>query len=356
MHPVFIHKKILAAFLIVWTIFGLLFASFIAQPLTPDWIFSLIYTLPLFHFYGLVCLSAWYVCKFFPIKKTGMAKVFLIFSIAALINSSLWLLLGIEWSALLERSFNAASIASFDVIEPRLFFILGFTLYLLSGAGHYLAIVYDEAQATQRRLIELHSHAREAELKALRSQINPHFLFNSLNSISALTATDPKAARRMTELLAEFFRKSLDAGKKLFVPLKEELELASYYLDIERIRFGKRLAIDIRVDDMCLTKTVPPLILQPLVENAVKHGIAHIVEGGTVTVKAQCGKKSLTITVENPCDPDRPTGSGNRLGLENIRNRLHAIYDSKSIVIVKEENNMFLVHLEIKEQKSVKIR
>jgi len=349
MHPVFIHKKILAAYLIVWTIFGLLFASFIAHPLTSDWVFSLIYTLPLFHFYGLVCLSAWYLCKFFPIKKSGVVKVFLIFSIAALVNSSFWLLLGIEWSALLERSFNAASIASFDVIEPRLFFILGFTLYLLSGAGHYLAIVYDEAQATQRRLIELHALAREAELKALRSQINPHFLFNSLNSISALTATDPKAARRMTELLAEFFRKSLDAGKKEFVTLKEEIELTSYYLDIEKIRFGKRLITDIQVDETCLSRTVPPLILQPLVENAVKHGIAHIIEGGTVTIKAECGKKSLHIAVENPVDPDRPIGTGNRLGLENIRDRLSAIYDSKSDVVVRDKTNTFIVEILIKE-------
>lgn len=349
MHPVFIHKKILAVYLIIWSIFGLIFASLIANPFTSGWIYALIYIFPLFYIYALMCLSAWYLCKFFPFKKTGVVKIFLVFCIAAFVNSSLWLLLCIEWAALLDRSLNVATAASFDVTEPRLFFILGLTLYLLSGAGHYLVLLYDEAQATQHRLIELNTLAREAELKALRSQINPHFLFNSLNSISALTATDPIAARRMTELLAEFFRKSLDAGKKKFVTLKAELELASHYLDIERIRFGKRLGIDIQIDDECLVKTVPPLILQPVIENAVKHGIAHLIDGGSVTIRTQCGKKSLTVRVENPCDPDRPKGAGNRLGLENIRDRLNTIYGSKSDVVVKDGKNMFRVDIVIRE-------
>ncbi len=348
MHPVITNKKILAAYLFVWTILALAFASFLAIPFTSKWLYALLYTLPLFLIYGSICLSAWYLCKFFPVQKTGIAKIIFIFSIAAFVNSSLWILIGIEWAALLDRFIDAVNEASLTVVDTHLKIIFGFTLYLLSGAGHYLIILFDESQAAQRKLIELNALAREAELKALRSQINPHFLFNSLNSISALTATDPKSARRMTELLAEFFRKSLDAGKKKFVTLKEELELASNYLDIERIRFGRRLTIDIRVDEDCLTKTIPPLILQPVVENAVKHGIAHLIDGGTVTIKAACGKKSLTVSVENPCDPDRPKGHGNQLGLDNIRSRLKAIYDSKSDIVVKEDDNIFNVDIVIK--------
>jgi two-component system, LytTR family, sensor histidine kinase AlgZ len=347
MHPVIIHKKILFAYLFVWVIVGILFASLIAAPGAATWLYTVLYTTPLFLLYGSICLSAWYLCKFFPLKKTGVAKLFVVFGVAALVNSSLWLLIGSEWALLLDRLIAPSGDKTFAVIESRLYFIVGFTLYLLSGAVHYLIILYEESRATQRRLLELNMLAREAELKALRSQINPHFLFNSLNSISALTSSDPKAARRMTELLAEFFRKSIDAGKKEFVALREELELTTHYLDIERIRFGQRLKVDIQIEDGCAERTVPPLILQPIVENAVKHGIAHIIEGGTIRIKAQCGKKSLIISVENPCDPDRPKGKGNQLGLENIRNRLAVVYSSASDVIVRDDNSMFRVDLMI---------
>ena len=349
MHPVIVNKNILAAYVIMWTLAGMAGALLFSSPGFIGWVQTAAYIVPLLLLYGLICLSAWYVCKFFPLRKNHVVKIFIVFSIAAFLNSSLWLLVASEWKILFDSTIAQDNGIAGDIFETNLFLGFGFTLYLLSGAGHYLFILYDEAQNTQRKLIELNALAREAELKALRSQINPHFLFNSLNSISALTSTDPKSARRMTELLAEFFRKSLDAGKKKFVTLKEELELVSHYLDIERIRFGQRLTVDMQIAEDCLNKTVPPLILQPVIENAVKHGIAHLIDGGTITVKARCGSKSLTVTVENPCDPGRPKGTGNRLGLENIRNRLHTIYGSKSNVVVKEDSTIFTVDIQIKE-------
>lgn len=349
MHPLILNKNILAVYLLMWILFGIAGALLLSSPGFITWLYAITYSAPIFVLLGLICLSAWYLCKFFPFRKNHIVKIFVIFLIAAFINSSIWLLIATEWASLFDSILPQSNGIGGTIIETNLFFVTAFSLYLFSGAGHYLFIVYDEARNTQRRLIETNALARDAELKALRSQINPHFLFNSLNSISALTTSDPKAARRMTELLAEFFRKSLDAGKEEFVTLKEELELASYYLDIERIRFGQRLAVVVQVDEECLNKSVPPLILQPLVENSVKHGIAHLIDGGTIAIKAACGKRSLTVTIENPCDPDRPKGKGNRLGLENIRNRLHAIYGSKGNVVVKEDSTMFAVDIQIKE-------
>ncbi len=349
MHPIIENKKFLAGYFFLWIVLGIAFVSFLVPPPTALWLYTSAYAIPLFIIYGGISLSAWYVCKFFPIRKTGIVKLVLILGAAAFINSSLWFLIASEWSNLFGEIFIAVPEDPFTVLNTRFFFIVGITLYLLSGAGHYLVILHDEAQAAQRRVIESTVLAREAELKALRSQINPHFLFNSLNSVSALISTDQKAARRMTELLADFFRKSLEAGRKPFITLREELELASYYLDIERIRFGHRLEIAMKVHEPCLSKTVPPLILQPVVENAVKHGIAHLIDGGTVTIRARCGKKSLTVTVENPCDPDRPRGIGNKLGLANIRDRLQTVYDTKSNIKIKEDSNIFRVDISINE-------
>src|SRR6185436_18911903 len=111
---------------------------------------------------------------------------------------------------------------------------------------------------------------------------NPHFLFNCLNSISALTASDAARAREVCVRLSEFLRNTLGLGERESIPWKEELELARTYLEVERVRFGARLQVEMDVDDACVECKVPPLVLQPLVENAIKHGIATLVEGGTV--------------------------------------------------------------------------
>jgi len=128
--------------------------------------------------------------------------------------------------------------------------------------------------------------ARDAELKALKAQINPHFLFNSLNSISALAGIDAVRAREMCVGLSDFLRNSLRMGEREVVPLSEELALADSYLGVEQVRFGARLRVEQAMEPGCETCLVPPLLLQPLVENAVKHGIASMVDGGTVRLEA----------------------------------------------------------------------
>jgi LytS/YehU family sensor histidine kinase len=181
--------------------------------------------------------------------------------------------------------------------------------------------------------------SREAELRTLRAQIDPHFLFNSLHSISALTGRDPAGARRMTVQLGDFLRESLALGSAERIPLSRELALAAKYLEVERVRLGDRLQVSITEADAgdCL---VPPLVLQPIVENAVTHGVAHVLSGGTVTVTASCAAERLTLTVENPADPDRPRKTGTGLGLANVRARLRAVFgDEASIHWVEQEGS-----------------
>ncbi len=187
--------------------------------------------------------------------------------------------------------------------------------------------------------------AREAELRALSAQLNPHFLFNSLHSISALTAVDPAGARRMTILLGDFLRESLALGRAERIPLSKELALAHKYLDIERVRLGDRLQVSIDGDaaGACL---VPPLLLQPIVENAVKHGVAHVLDGGAVTVSASCTAARLNVIVENPADAERPTSrAGTGMGLENVRARLRALFGSEASVRWSEENGRWRVEV-----------
>ncbi|MGH7786064.1 MAG: sensor histidine kinase [Candidatus Binatia bacterium] len=180
----------------------------------------------------------------------------------------------------------------------------------------------------QGRQEELRELAVSAQLAALRAQVNPHFLFNSLNSIAQLIATDPVKAEACVERLGEIYRYLLHRAHADFVPLAEELSVAESYLEIERARFGDALTVDSKIDARARGLLLPSLILQPLVENAVKHGISPKVGGGRVTIEARLDHGDLRLAV-------RDTGVGvsdqqgmyeHGVGLRNVRDRLLRLY------------------------------
>jgi two-component system sensor histidine kinase AlgZ len=157
---------------------------------------------------------------------------------------------------------------------------------------------------------------------------------------------EPAAARRMCLLLADFLRETLALGARDRIPLAAELALVRKFLAVEQVRFGDRLRVDIDVD-VAGDLSVPPLLLQPLVENAVTHGVAHLLEGGTVRLRAERRVASLVITVDNPSDPDRPAGRGTGLGLRNVRERLTSAYGNDAFLTAEERDGHFWMRLEI---------
>jgi LytS/YehU family sensor histidine kinase len=187
--------------------------------------------------------------------------------------------------------------------------------------------------------------AREAELKSLRAQLDPHFLFNSLNSVAALIGNDTAAARQMCFLMAQFFRKSLTLGREQAIPLSEEVGLAQTFLAIERVRFGERLRSRFDIAEDVRDVSVPPLFLQPLVENAVHHGVAHLLEGGEVCVTARRREGFVELIVENPCDPDRPPSRGTGVGLVNVRSRVETLCGHRASVDVNATDEKFRVSI-----------
>src|SRR5579885_1847017 len=176
--------------------------------------------------------------------------------------------------------------------------------------------------------------ARDAELKALKAQINPHFLFNSLNSISALTSIDPARAREMCLLLADFLRMTMRLGDKV-------------QITIEKVRFASRLTMEMSVEEEAKRCLVPALLLQPLVENAVTHGIAKLTDGGTVKLEAVNHGNQLTITVENSMDPDAPADRKGGMGLKNVTARLEARYGKEATVRATAEEETFRVNVSL---------
>jgi LytS/YehU family sensor histidine kinase len=206
---------------------------------------------------------------------------------------------------------------------------MGMVLYLATLAVHYLLEAVARTQRSEAKEDELRILAQDAELRALRAQLNPHFLFNSLNSISALTTLDPSRARAMCILLSDFLRGSLKLGEKRLVRLAEEVDLLKAYLAIEQIRFGARLQVAWAIAPEVEGELIPALLLQPLVENAIKHGIAGMTEGGVVSITARTEQGTLELRVENPVDPDLEPPQGLGLGLRQVRARLQLRFGAR---------------------------
>jgi two-component system sensor histidine kinase AlgZ len=345
MHPILADSRALLLYLFVFFLIGLVVATLIAIPNDIAWSGALAFAVPMSLLYGLVCLSSWYVCRSFPLRKTSPARLVAVYGAASLVTGALWTLTGYLYSSLLNNIPFAVDLFGRYVSVLPLIAGVGVGLYLLSVAIHYLVIVFEASQETERRALELRIHAQSAELKALHAQINPHFLFNSLNSISALTTKNPGGARTMLLLLADFLRQTLRFGTVDFISLRDEISLCDNFLEIERVRFGSRLAIQKDITDEALSATLPPLLLQPLIENAINHGIAHLVDGGTISMRAVLRNGRLRIDITNPCDPDRPKTRGNSLGLENVRNRLRALYSGEGRLDVSEDNGIFRVEV-----------
>jgi LytS/YehU family sensor histidine kinase len=222
----------------------------------------------------------------------------------------------------------------------------GIFYYVLSVAVNYALMAQKQSKQAQERVLESTMRAREAELAALKAQINPHFLYNSLNSISALTSIDPARAREMCVSLADFLRLTLGMGEKAVIPLREELGLLEKYCAIERVRFGDRLTLKEDVSDETKDCLVPPLLLQPLFENAVVHGIAQMPEGGWICLHAARNGDRLSLVVENSWDPEAGSSRKNGVGLKNVQRRLEARYGYDAQLQANAEENVFRVKLQ----------
>lgn len=344
MHPIFKHRGRLLLYLAVWVVFGLLLTVvFVFGGGAPlDW--SLEFAVPIAVVLGLQSLSFWYVVQAMPPDDTPVARMATIWSIAGVVSLLVWIALSYAWAMWLLPEGEKYGASAAAGMLPLLIFAgaIGISLAVL---GHYLAGAFQRSRNAERRALELQVLAREAELKSLRAQLDPHFLFNSLNSVAALIGNDTAAARQMCFLMAQFFRKSLTLARQQAIPLSEEVSLAETFLAIEKVRFGDRLRTSFDIADDVKDVSVPPLMLQPLVENAVHHGVAHMLEGGEVCVQARRREGFLELVVANPCDPDRPPSRSTGVGLVNVRSRVETLCGHRASVDVDASETSFRVSI-----------
>jgi hypothetical protein len=285
---------------------------------------------PMAVLFAFLALGAGYSCRVLPLSRTTAGRTALSHGITALVASSLWVGLARLLAVGLDRADLFPGVAGRVAGLAGSLMILGVLIYLLAVAVHYLATAREESRLAEQRLLEAELAAREAELRALKAQIDPHFLFNSLNSINALVGRDPEAARQVCAGLGDLMRLNLQNGRKRWIALDDELEMVRMYLDLEKVRLGSRLQVTEQVEPTALTRRVPPLVLQPLVENALKHGIGSMIAGGLVTLSGRVTGDRLMLTVTNPMDPDSPARPGTGTGLQNLRRRLMALYGNEA--------------------------
>ncbi len=339
MHPILADARRLGLYLIAWIPIAMLLMGLLAATGQFTWLQAAEFVLPLAFLYAFMCLSAWYLCRFVPTGERGIWYLLIAMNPAAGVASLIWAG-GIAWGLA-----GATGLEKPYASQREMLFGAGVLLYYLAVAFHYSLLATESSRQAQAREIEARVLAREAELRALKAQINPHFLFNSLNSISALTGSDPAKAREMCVLLSDFLRSSLGTGDRENIPLGDELMLARSFLAIQRVRFGERLQLEEEIEGGLQTWPVPPLILQPLVENAVTHGISTLLEGGAVRLEARRAEAALMVAVQNSFDPDAPKRRRGGVGLANVRKRLETRYGREAHVDVLVREGTFRVEL-----------
>jgi two-component system, LytTR family, sensor kinase len=206
----------------------------------------------------------------------------------------------------------------------------------------------EEQKESEDRKSAAEKLAREAELYNLRRQLQPHFLFNSLNSISALVNTQPEQSRKMIHQLSDFLRGTLKKEENQSTSFGEELEHLQLYLEIEKVRFGYRLHTEIESDENCNRRQIPHMLLQPVVENAIKFGLYDTTDAVTISVKASVTEHYLVITVQNPFDPETSSPrQGTGFGLSSAQRRLYLLFYRNDLLTTTAENNLFTTTIKI---------
>lgn len=273
-------------------------------------------------FAAIMCLSR----RFLARKKT-------IFVCLYFLGINLSITLTISW-------LSSTFIIPYLFIHPS-FFVFKAAITSSIIACILLRYFFLQAEWQEQKQSEL-----KARIEALQARIRPHFLFNSMNSIASLIATNPQTAEDAVLDLCSLFRATLN-NQKTLIPLEEEIELCKRYLNIEALRLGDRLQLDLQTKAFSKAINIPPLTLQPLFENAIYHGIQPRTEGGTITLVTEEKNNALSIMISNPFTQKNDGHEGNHIALDNIRSRIQAIFGERAVLKTSTYNDIFTVTLRI---------
>ncbi|MBN2348073.1 MAG: histidine kinase [Bacteroidales bacterium] len=343
-NPIALNRKYLITYFVVWGALALTHIILLVN--FYDFNVGILITEGLlFNFlFSVIGLGLWFPIYFSKDKQKNFIGFFGYHIASCALSIGLWL--WISYSILsLAFSNNALYL---EHLNQTLLLRIGSGLffYILIVLIYYLIIYYNNFKEKLVKESELRSLVKESELKSLKSQINPHFLFNSLNSISSLTLISPEKAQEMVIKLSEFLRYSLSNSNEQLTTLEKEVENITRYLDIEKIRFGKRLVVELETTEDCNRQLLPGLILQPLIENSIKYGVYESTELSTINIHCKCNNTALFIRIVNDYDPEAIIKKGEGIGISNIKKRLKLVYNRDDLISFNKQKNSFEVNIQ----------
>ncbi len=341
-HPFLQNRKLLIAYWSFWLMVGI--SSIAIQFLYYDepLMKTLVQAFIMAFIFPSVGLFIWFAIRYNRFEDNGIIRLLFFHLIFATIVVILWFYFGVVFIKLVAPEL----MDDFSSVMPRMVFggYMYYTIYVVFfSAINY----YQNFKEKIKQESELKALVREAELQALKSQINPHFLFNSLNSVSSLTVSDPEKAQEMVINLSNFMRYSLMHNQTETVPFCKELDNIKLYLSIEKVRFGRKLNAEFEIDEACQNKRIPNMILQPLFENAIKYGVYETTNQVTIRTVCSCDEGNLLITISNDYDPETVHRKGEGIGLRNIRQRLAIIYKDPELLQIRDHKDRFEVKMSI---------
>ena len=298
---------------------------------------------------GILGIAIWYVVRYNDPEKSNPGQMVASHVAASLVFTTLWFF---SSAILVKLVVNEQLYTDYLYTQVTSRILGGLLFYALAGSVYYIYVYTEHNRSKLQKEAEWQNQIREAQLSALKSQINPHFLFNSLNSIASLTLTNPEKAHGMVIALSDFMRYSLRKQRDDMVTLETEIMNITLYLQIEKIRFGDLLVYRFDLEEECRNHPVPNLILQPIFENAIKYGVYEASNPVEILLEARKKIGYVEIKIVNEFDPESVPRKGEGVGLSNINDRLRIIYGNSNLLTAELGDNHFAVTLIIPDREN----
>jgi len=344
-NPILSNFKNFRIYLLFWVVIIAVYFNILNFGIKTDLLTNLTDTLVFNLILSGLGLSFWYSARFITLDKHNLTKIISTHILGGVFLTIVWLFLGYNIINIFIINTDDYTKFFYETLSWR--FLIGLLIYFLITSFYYIITYYtgfQEKLVTENKFKNL---ATEAELKSLKFQINPHFIFNSLNSLSALTTIDPKKAKVMIQKLADFLRFTLSNNEIQKNKLYDELKNIKLYLEIEKIRFEDKFEYLEKINEECKQVLVPNMILQPLIENAIKHAVYETLEKVTLTLSCTRENDYLHIKLSNNFDSESAHNKGPGIGLKNIEERLKLLYGRDNLLKIKKTDDTFSVSMYI---------